>query len=75
MKVYTDRPSVQFYTGNFLNDVDHPFKGGYPQNKQNAFCLETQAMPDSMNHKGFTDCALSPGEVFESFTTYEFSAK
>ena len=31
MKVYTDRPSVQFYTGNFLNDVNHPFKGGYPQ--------------------------------------------
>ncbi len=75
MKVYTDRPSVQFYTGNFLNDVNHPFKGGYPQNKQNAFCLETQAMPDSMNHEGFTDCTLSPGEVFESFTTYEFSAK
>lgn len=75
MEVYTDMPCVQFYTGNFLNNADHPFKGGYPQGLQNAFCLETQKMPDSINHEGFTDCTLDKGEIFESTTIYKFSVK
>lgn len=75
MEVYTDMPCVQFYSGNFMKNPDHPFKGGYKQATQNAFCLETQKMPDSMNHENFTDCILSPGEVFESKTVYKFSIK
>lgn len=75
MEVYTDMPCVQFYTGNFLINPDHPFKGGYPQAKQNAFCLETQKMPDSVNRKEFTDCTLDVGEAFESTTIYKFYAK
>lgn len=75
MKVFTDQPCVQLYTANFLNDENHPLKGGYPQGTQNAFCLETQHMPDSMNHEGFTDCVLHPGEKFDSTTVYQFSVR
>ena len=75
MEVYTNMPCVQFYSGNFLNNEAHPFKGGYPQGKQNMFCLETQKMPDSVNHKNFTDCTLDVGETYEHKTVYKFSVK
>ena len=75
MEVYTDQPCVQFYTGNFLNNPDHPFKGGYPQEKQNMFCLETEKMPDSVNHENFTDCTLDVGETYVHRTIYKFSSK
>ena len=75
MEVYTDQPCVQFYSGNFLNNPDHNFKGGYPQGLQNMFCLETQKMPDSVNHPDFTDCTLDVGEVYETTTVYKFLTK
>ncbi len=75
LELYTDRPGVQLYIGNFLNDAEHPFKGGYPQQLQTLFCLETQFMPDSINHDNFTDNVLRPGEVFTSTTEYRFTTK
>lgn len=75
MEVYTTEPCVQLYTGNFMKNPDYAFKGGYPQATQNAFCLETQKMPDSINHSNFTDCTLDVGEKFESTTTFKFSVK
>lgn len=51
MALWTDQPCVQLYTGNVMNGPRR-FKGGYPQQKHHALCLETQAMPDSMNHSG-----------------------
>ncbi len=72
MEVITDRPCVQFYTANFLNNAEFPLKGGYPQRTQTAVCLETQCMPDSMNHAGFTDCTLDVGQVYDTTTTFRF---
>ena len=75
LELYTDRPCVQLYIGNFLNDAEHPFKGGYPQTVHTLFCLETQAMPDSINHPNFTNCVLRPGEVLDTTTKYKFTTK
>lgn len=75
MRLYTDQPCVQLYSGNFLTNADYPFKGGLPQRKQSALCLETQKMPDSVNRPGFTDVSLFPGEVYLHRTVYEFSAE
>ncbi len=72
MVVFTDAPGVQFYSANFLNNAEFPLKGGYPQHPQHAFCLETQKMPDSVNHANFTDCTLLPGEVYKTETVYKF---
>jgi aldose 1-epimerase len=74
MRMLTNQPCVQLYTGNFLKNPEHPFKGGYPQATQNAMCLETQHMPDSPNHENFTDCLLRPGEKYDYTTVYAFSA-
>ncbi len=75
MTVYTNQPCVQFYSGNFLNNEKYPFKGGCPQRPQMLMCLETQHMPDSINHAGFTDCVLRPGEKYDYTTEYRFSVK
>ena len=75
MQVYTDQPCVQFYSGNFLKNEEHPLKGGYPQNVQAAFCLETQKMPDSINHPNFTDTVLGPGETYRHTVIYRFSVR
>jgi aldose 1-epimerase len=71
MGVFTNQPCVQVYTGNFLADDGVPFRNG-PKTFRGAICLETQKMPDSPNHVGFTDCVLRPGSVFRSRTEYLF---
>ncbi len=75
MTVYTNQPCVQLYSGNFLTNAEFPFKGGYKQAKQTLMCLETQHMPDSINHPNFTNCVLKPGEKYDYTTEYRFSVK
>lgn len=75
MEVYTNQPCVQLYSGNFLNNEEFPFKGGYKQVPQTFVCLETQHMPDSINHDNFTNCVLKPGEKYDYTTEYRFSVK
>jgi len=74
MKVYTDQPGIQFYTGNFL-DGTLKGKGGKTYYQHDAFCLETQHFPDSPNQPAFPPTVLRPGQVFQSTTVYRFSAK
>lgn len=75
MEVYTNQPCVQLYSGNFLKNDAYPFKGGYRQVPQTLMCLETQHMPDSVNHENFTNCVLKPGEIYDYTTEYRFSVK
>lgn len=74
LKTYTDMPAVQLYSGNFLGNKEFPFRGGERQTKRAAFCLETEAMPDSVNHENFTNTVLRPGEEYKTETVYEFIA-
>lgn len=76
MDVFTDRPGVQLYTGNFLGNVKYPFRGGEEQQKRAALCLETEAAPDAVNRphlNSISNTVLRPGDVFKSFTEYVFS--
>lgn len=75
MQVYTNQPCIQFYSGNFMYQINTPLKGGYPASVQSAFCLETQKMPDSINHPNFTDTVLNPGEKYDYTTVFKFSTK
>lgn len=74
MEVYTDRPGVQFYTGNFL-DGTKKGKGGCPMVQHAGFCLETQVYPDAPNHPEFPQCTFKAGEEFKSRTVYKFGVK
>lgn len=75
MQVYTNQPAIQFYSGNFMYQIESPLKGGYTPIVQSAFCLETQKMPDSINHPNFTDTVLNPGEKYDYTTVFKFSTK
>jgi len=75
MELYTNQPCVQLYSGNFLKNAAYPFKGGFAQRPQSFVCLETQHMPDSINHDNFTNCILNPEDTYDFTTEYRFSVK
>lgn len=74
MEVYTTEPSLQFYSGNFLNGRDIG-KDGKVYGFRTALCLETQHYPDSPNHLNFPTTLLNPGQTFQSTTIYKFSVQ
>jgi aldose 1-epimerase len=74
LKVLTDQPGIQFYTGNFL-DGSVKGKGGKPYQLRSALCLETQHFPDSPNHPAFPTTELKPGERYHTVTVYSLSAR
>jgi aldose 1-epimerase len=74
LKVLTDQPGIQFYTGNFL-DGSIKGKGWEPDALHGALCLETQHFPDSPNHPKFPTTELKPGERYHTVTVYSFSAR
>ena len=74
LTMYTTEPGVQFYTGNFL-DGTLTGKGGWTYQKHQAFCLEAQHFPDSVNHPNFPSVILKPGKPYHQRTEYVFSTK
>lgn len=74
LKVLTDQPGIQFYSGNFL-DGSIKGKGGKPDEVHAALCLETQHFPDSPNHPDFPTTELKPGERYHTVTIYSFSTR
>ena len=75
MSVYTDKPCIQIYTANMIDEDDVHFKGDRPQRKYCAVCFETQHMPDSIHNPNFTNTVLKPGEKYDYTTVYRFSQK
>ena len=74
LKVLTDQPGIQFYSGNFL-DGSIKGKGGKPDELHAALCLETQHFPDSPNHPDFPTTELKPGQRYHTVTVYSFSTR
>lgn len=74
LKVLTDQPGIQFYSGNFL-DGSIKGKGGKPDELHSALCLETQHFPDSPNHPDFPTTELKPGERYHAVTVYSLSVR
>jgi aldose 1-epimerase len=74
LKVLTDQPGIQFYSGNFLNGSIKG-KGGKPDELHAALCLETQHFPDSPNHPAFPTTELKPGERYHTVTVFSFSVR
>ena len=71
MKVYTDSPGLQFYTGNFLNGTEIG-KGGVCYQRRSGACFETQYFPDSVHHKNFRQAVLKAGEIYRGETVFAF---
>ena len=74
MTVKTTEPSVQLYTGNFL-DGTIVGKNGVVYKQRMGFCLETQHFPDSPNQSTFPSVILNPGETYRTTSSYHFSVR
>lgn len=74
MDVLTDQPALQFYCGNFFNGKELD-KFGTPIGYRCSFALETQKYPDSINHEGFSDTVLRPGETYTHTCIYRFGVR
>ncbi|MDR2096212.1 MAG: galactose mutarotase [Treponema sp.] len=70
MKVFTTQPGIQFYTGNFLDNVKG--KMGSIYNKHAGFCLETQHFPDSPNRPEFPSAIFGPDRDYHEKVLFSF---
>ena len=70
MKVFTDLPGVQFYTGNWVNEKRA--KGETPYGPRQGLCLETQYYPNSVNESKFPKPLYGPDKPYDSTTIYKF---
>ena len=70
MTISTDCPGIQLYTANFTDCKLG--KGKKEYHGRDAFCLETQYFPNSVNEPGFATPVTEAGEQYHSRTTYKF---
>ena len=71
MSVYTDRPCVQLYTGNYIPE-GLAGKDGAVYHRRQGLALEPQGFPDAPHHPGFPSITLRAGKVWQSRTEYRF---
>ena len=72
LKLFTDKPAMQLYTGNWLAGTPNRSGGEYQDHA--GIALETQFLPDSPNHPEWDQpCPiLKPGEEYNYQTSYQF---
>ncbi|MFG3584674.1 aldose epimerase family protein [Streptomyces sp. NPDC047990] len=73
LRIATDQPGVQFYSGNFL-DGTLVGTSGRTYRQGDGMCLETQHFPDSPNRPAFPSTVLRPGSTYRTTTVHSFSA-
>ncbi|MEU6065947.1 aldose epimerase family protein [Streptomyces sp. NPDC047082] len=73
LRIATDQPGLQFYSGNFL-DGTLTGTGGRTYRQGDALCLETQHFPDSPNKPAFPSTVLRPGQTYRTTTIHSFGA-
>lgn len=74
MRVLTDQPGLQFYSGNFMDGKDKG-RNGDVHNYRTGIALEAQNFPDAPNHGNFPSAVLLPGEEYIHNTIYSFSIR
>lgn len=71
LTVYTTKPGIQFYAGNFL-DGSRYGPSGRAYRQSDGLALETQFFPDSPNQPAFPSPVLRPGETYRHQTVLAF---
>ncbi len=71
LKIATDQPGLQFYSGNFL-DGTLTGQSGRTYRQGDGLALETQHFPDSPNQPSFPSTVLRPGETYRTTTVHSF---
>lgn len=74
MEILTDQPGMQFYSGNFFNELSRG-KFGREIGYRGAVALETQNFPDAPNRPQFPSARLLPGETYSQTCIYRFGSR
>jgi len=74
MQVFTTKPGIQFYSGNFLSEKLIG-KENAVYKKRSGLCLETQYFPNAMKHKNFPSPVLKANQEYHHITIYKFTNK
>jgi aldose 1-epimerase len=69
--IETNQPAVVLYAGTQLEENFSIRK--VKSKRYLGLCLETQGLPDSLNHPQFPSTFLKKDEVYQSITTYKFT--
>ena len=73
MQVWSDQVGLQFYSGNFFNGKGIG-KCGKSFNFREGLALETQYVPDAINHEALAPMPiLRPGEEYHQICVYKFT--
>jgi aldose 1-epimerase len=72
LKLWTDRPGVQFYNGIYTN-VKVPGLGGKRYGHHSGFCLEDQDFPDAVHHPHFPPVWYSPDRPYSHWCAIEIA--
>jgi len=72
MEVYTDCVGVQFYAGNYIEDVPQIGKNNCIYKHRSGICLETAYFPDAINQPNFASPILKANEIYNTKTIYKF---
>lgn len=72
LKLWTDAPGLQFYTGAHL-PAGLAGKDGARYGQFHGFTLETQIWPDAPNHPGFPTARLDPSETYRHRMVFSFA--
>jgi len=72
MEVITTEPGLQFYTGNFIGDIEGK---GMQYHNRSGFAMEAQHFPDSPNHPDFPSTVLKPGQTYHNTIIYRFTTQ
>jgi aldose 1-epimerase len=70
LRLSTNAPGLQVYSGNFLDGV--PGKGGVHHKARQSICLESQTFPNSTKQPLFPSPWVSPGQTYRHVMVYEF---
>lgn len=73
MEVWTDRPAMQLYTSNSLDDPRG--KDGMAYGLHDAVCLEPHFIPDALNKPQWEQPVFSPDKPYLSRIMYAFSTR
>lgn len=71
LRVLTDQPAVQVYTGNWLSGIPTG-KGGVRYEDYAGVAIECQNYPDAPNKPHFPNAILRQGERYERHIVFEF---
>lgn len=73
LEVFTDQPGLQFYTGNFLENITG--KDGFVYNKHSGFCFESQNYPNAVNISCFPNSVIEPDGEYVHNLIFKFSTE